>query len=142
MTTTEQINEAILAHDAVKKELAVIKAKELELRKEVLKLTFNYESDDREGTENIELGEGWKLKAVFKLTRKLGDKEEVDKALTKIEKSGPEGALVAERLVNWEPKLNKKEYDILPPKFKKLFDEVLTIKPGLPSVSLVPPKGK
>jgi len=133
----------ILAWQEAVKTIAAAKDAEAALRKEVLKECFNFESDEREGTENVELGNGYKLKAVFKLNRRLDNKDEgVDKALTKIEKSGPEGQFVADRLVKWKPELSLSEYKKLPDKFKKLIDEVLTASPGTPSLELVEPKAK
>lgn len=124
---------------------ALAKAKETEsrLRAEVLSSCFSFGGDDREGTENVELGNGYKLKAVFKLYRRLNNKDDaVDKALTRIEKSGPEGEFIAGRLVKWKPELSASEYKNLPEKFKRLIDEVMTASPGTPSLELVVPKSK
>ncbi len=143
MTNEATRDQVILKWQEANKALAAAKEAELELRKTVLKLGFDFESDDREGTQNVDLGAGYKLKAVFKINRRLDNKDNgVDKVLSKIEKSGPEGEFVAERLIKWEPKLVKKEYDGLAPKFKKLIDEVITARPGTPTVSLVEPKTK
>lgn len=125
------------------KALAAAKEAEAELRKTVLTECFDFDKDDREGTENVELGKGFKLKAVFKLNRRLNNKDEaVDKVLSKIEKSGAEGEFIADRLVKWKPELALSEYKKLPEKFKKLIDGVLTATPGTPSLELVEPKSK
>lgn len=128
--------------DAVKA-LAAAKDAEAALRKEVLKEAFDFDADDREGTQNVELGNGYKLKAVFKLNRRLNNQDDaVDKVLTKIEKSGAEGQFLADRLVKWKPELSLSEYKKCPDKFKKLLDEVMTASPGTPSLELVVPKSK
>ena len=134
----------ILAWEAAVKALAAAKDAEAALRKEVLAEAFAFDPEAlREGTENFELGNGYKLKAVFKISRNLNNENEaVDKVLSKIEKTGPEGAIIAERLVKWKPELSVSEYKKLPEKFKKLFDEVVTSKEAMPSLELVAPKSK
>ena len=134
----------ILAWEAAVKALAAAKDAEAALRKEVLAEAFAFDPEAlREGTENFELGNGYKLKAVFKISRNLNNENEaVDKVLSKIEKTGPEGVFIAERLVKWKPELSITEYKKLPEKFKKLFDEVVTSKEAIPSLELVAPKPK
>lgn len=134
----------ILAWEAAVKALAAAKDAEAALRKEVLAEAFAFDPEAlREGTENFELGNGYKLKAVFKISRNLNNENEaVDKVLSKIEKTGPEGVFIAERLVKWKPELSVSEYKKLPEKFKKLFDEVVTSKEAIPSLELVAPKSK
>lgn len=132
----------ILQWQEAVKALAVAKEAEAALRNEVIAANFASHKEE-EGTENIELGNGYKLKAVFKLSYTLDNKEEgVDKALTKLEKMGAEGQFVAERLVRWKPELSVSEYKKLAEKYKKIIDEVLTTKPGLPSLELIEPKSK
>ena len=134
----------ILAWEAAVKALAAAKDAEAALRKEVLVEAFAFDQEAlREGTENFELGNGYKLKAVFKISRNLNNENEaVDKVLSKIEKTGPEGVFIAERLVKWKPELSLTEYKKLPEKFKKLFDEVVTSKEAMPALELVAPKSK
>ena len=134
----------ILAWEQAVKALAAAKDAEAALRKEVLAEAFAFDPEAlREGTENFELGNGYKLKAVFKISRNLNNENEaVDKVLSKIEKTGPEGAFIAERLVKWKPELSVSEYNKLPEKFKKLFDEVVTSKEAMPALELVAPKSK
>ena len=134
----------ILAWEQTVKALAAAKDAEAALRKEVLAEAFAFDPEAlREGTENFELGNGYKLKAVFKISRNLNNENEaVDKVLSKIEKTGPEGAFIAERLVKWKPELSVSEYKKLPEKFKKLFDEVVTSKEAMPALELVAPKSK
>lgn len=134
----------ILAWEQAVKALAAAKDAEAALRKEVLAEAFAFDPEAlREGTENFELGNGYKLKAFFKISRNLNNENEaVDKVLSKIEKTGPEGAFVAERLVKWKPELSVSEYKKLPEKFKKMIDEVVTSKEATPSLELVAPKSK
>ena len=134
----------ILAWEAAVKALAAAKDAEAALRKEVLAEAFAFDPEAlREGTENFELGNGYKLKAVFKISRNLNNENEaVDKVLSKIEKTGPEGAFIAERLVKWKPELSVTEYKNLPDKFRKLIDEVVTSKEATLALELVAPKSK
>ena len=132
----------ILAWEQALKALAAAKDAEAALRKEVLAEAFAFDPEAlREGTENFELGNGYKLKAVFKISRNLNNENEaVDKVLSKIEKAGAEGQFIAERLVKWKPELSVSEYKKLPEKFKKMIDEVVTSKEATPSLELVAPK--
>lgn len=134
----------ILQWQEAVKALAAAKDAEAALRKEVLSDCFAFDPDAlREGTENVELGNGYKLKAVFKISRNLNNEgDAVDKVLSKIEKTGPEGQFVAERLVKWKPELSVSEYKKLPEKFRKMIDEIVTSKEATPSVELVEPKSK
>lgn len=128
---------------------ALARAKEVEanLREQVLKLNYSYDPEAlREGTENIELGGGYKLKAVFK--KSIGfvtgkdQNERIEKALQEIEGSCAEGKFIAERLVNWKPALSKTEYDALDAKTRKIINKVIITKPASPSLELVEPKAK
>ena len=132
----------ILAWEESVKALAAAKEAEAALRKEVLAEAFAFNPEAlREGTENFELGNGYKLKAVFKISRNLNNENDaVDKVLSKIEKAGAEGQFIAERLVKWKPELSVSEYKKLPEKFKKMIDEVVTSKEATPSLELVAPK--
>lgn len=141
---TAQRDAKIMQWQEAVKNLASAKEAEAALRAEVLKLGFAFDPEAlREGTENVELGQGYKLKAVFKINRSfVGGKEAVEKALQKIEKTGAEGEFIAERLVNWKPELSVSEYKKLPDKFRKIIDEVVTSKEATPALELVAPKSK
>lgn len=133
----------IIKWEAAVKALAVAKEAEAALRKEVLAEAFAFDPEAlREGTENVELGGGYKLKAVFKITRTLNNENEgVERALAKIEKKGGEvGELIAERLVRWTPELSMTEYKKLPDNFKSIIDEIVISKPASASLALVVPK--
>lgn len=134
----------ILAWQDSVKALAAAKEAEAALRKEVLSECYGFNPEAlREGTENVELGNGYKLKAVFKISYSLNNAEDgVDKALSKLEKAGPEGQFIAERLVRWKPELSVSEYKKLDAKYKKVIDEVLVTKEATPSLELVAPKSK
>lgn len=106
------------------------KAEEAALRKEVIEL---FDPEKTEGTENIELANNWKLKAVKKLNYSL-DRTATPAALEQLP------AETADRLVAWSPKLSTSEYKKLSDEHKEIINEVLTIKPGAPTITLVEPK--
>lgn len=126
-------DEAIMAWDEAKKTLERAKAREMELRKHIVGGQFDVE---KIGTQNVELGNGWKLKAVVKETFTLSsDVDAVEAMLDGLED------WQADRLVKWSPRLMKKEYDELDAEDKAKVDAVLTIKAASPTLELVAPKG-
>jgi hypothetical protein len=121
--------------------LAAAKQIEMALRNQVLKDEFDFSKEvERKGTENIELGNGYKLKAVFKMTPKMSSADEVDVALTKLESKIEGGKLLADRIVKWTPELSVSEYNKLPDAARKIIDAVVVFSPGTPSLEFVVPK--
>jgi hypothetical protein len=128
--------------DRVNKALKEMKVLEAKLRSEVLGELYNFggEADLREGTENLELDNGYKLKATFKLSRKLENKNhETEEALAQIA-NFENGILYAERLVKWSPELSVSEYKKLPTNIKQIIDSCVTSKAATPSLEIVEPK--
>lgn len=124
-------------------QMTELKAQEMKLRKELLYECFDYNDDDREGTQNFDLGKDYKLKAAFKLSLKLENKNnEVFDIIEEFKSVGPEGEFLSERIVKWKPELSKKEYDQLPEQYRTLIDSILISKPATPSLKLVAPKVK
>ena len=144
----EKVRDQLLVSWQEAKE-ALEKAKEAEmfLRKKVV--DFAFDPNKQSGTENVDLGNGYKLKAVKKLNygfikndeNKL-DKAAIDKALAKIEKDGAVGELIAERLVKWTPDLSLSEYKLLSDKHKAIIDSVIVTSEGSPTLEIVEPKNK
>lgn len=141
----ERDNE-ILAWQEAAKLLVTAKLREMELRKAVMARNF---PKAEVGTNNLELGMGYKLKAVRKLNYNLANGEgETEAALDQISQLGNEGQFIAERLVGWTPKLSLTEYNKLEAsnpthvKIKAIIDAVLTVTDGAPTLEVVPPKGK
>lgn len=134
-----------------KRKLEQAKADEMELRKKVV--AFNFDHNKLEGTERVELANGYQLKAVKKLNYKLVSPFEnmtvvdaVDAALTELESFGPEGKFIAERVVKWSCDLSLSEYrklDEIPngDKYKAIIDKVVATDEGAPTLEIVPPKG-
>jgi hypothetical protein len=134
-------------HETAKQELEAAKEKEMILRKKCV--DFAFDQDKKSGTENIALANGYKAKAVKKLTygfvqndEGLVDKDAIEKALVKIEQDGTAGKMIAERLIKWTPSLSLTEYKQLTPAHKQAIDEVIVTKEGAPTLTIVPPKAK
>lgn len=124
------------------RQLALWKEIENNLRLLTVKTFFpdEAESADAKGTHNYELGDGAKLKAVFKQNVTIAKGDPLEAALSKIEATGERGKLIAERVIKWEPKLDAKEYEAMPDDLRAVLDTVLTVKPGTPSLEIAIPK--
>jgi len=132
--------------DEAKKEVERAKVEEMDLRKQIVH--FAFDATKLKGTERIPLHNGYELKSVKKLNYgfvhnaegKL-DKARIDNALTLIEKADPNGVLIAERLVKWQPDLSLTEYNLLAAPLKTIIDAVIITSEGAPTLDIVPPKG-
>jgi hypothetical protein len=140
-------DELLIAWQNSKVALEQAKELEMQLRKQVV--DFAFDPNKQSGTERVQLGNGYEAKAVKKLNYgfvknsdgKL-DKAAIDKALSKIEKDGPAGELVAERLVKWTPDLSLSEYKLLSEKHKAIIDSVIVTTEGAPTLEIIEPKNK
>ena len=119
--------------------LAEIKSLEADLRRSVVD---DFVPAPKEGVNNVDLGDGYTLKITHKLNYSLADNDSVNAALDKIAKSGNEGAFIAERLCSWTPRLSVSEYKDLSDDYRKIIDEVVTVKPAMPAVTIAAPKKK
>lgn len=122
------------------------KAYEMDTRKAIVAIAFD--PNKQAGTERVALHNGYSLKTVKKLNYgfvktsdgKL-DKNAVDNALRAIEVK-PNGELIAERLVKWDPSLSLTEYKLLPADMKAIIDTVIVTTDGAPTLEIEAPKGK
>lgn len=131
------------------KKAALEVAKENEIAARKLAVMFMHDPNKAGSTENVELGGGYKAK--MKVPVRYGfvqndagrvDKARIEKALSKIEKTGEAGELIAERLVKWTPELSLTEYKQLSDKFKTIIDDVIVTSEGTPTLEIVAPKAK
>lgn len=123
--------QAVLAAQEAKK---VVEA-EQSLRKEVMALFF---PEPVEGTNKFELEAGWSLKATHKIERKV-DEAALPAVLQQLREMG----VNPDTLIRTKPDLDTKAYKSLVqinPDAAHVFEQALTIKPGSPTVELVPPK--
>ncbi|UYE92021.1 hypothetical protein KJBENDCP_00051 [Klebsiella phage vB_KmiS-Kmi2C] len=124
-----------------KNALDAAKAIEADLRREVMETLYNFDENElREGTENIELGNGYIAKAVFKTSYKLTN--DVDAMLDKLETTSEEGKFIADRLVKFKPELSVTEYKNLPANLRSIVNMAVVTKPAIPSFEIVAPKAK
>lgn len=121
------------------------------LERHMRNVCFGIYFNHADGTENFELGNGYKLKGVASINYTLdhkpvegGGDTALEKALDAIDKIGNEGSFIGERLVKWKPELSVSEYKSLAADspIKKAIDAVLTTKPGSPTLEIIEPKAK
>lgn len=136
----------ILAWDANKKvlnEARYLDARDNEqkLRKELVAKEFSGKST---GTNRVQLGNGYALKAVLKLNYKVTKNEAVEPAdyshIQPILAKLPQGT--AARLIRWVPELNESVYKELTEEEKKIANEFLLITDTMPTLDLEVPKPK
>lgn len=107
---------------------------EQELRKAVMAEFF---PAAKEGVNNLDMGQGWTLKGTYKIDRKIDEA-----ALPAVKEQLRELGVNADTLVKYKPEVATTVYKTLPEQARLVFDTALTIKPGSPTVELVPPKEK
>lgn len=131
MQLTQEQSDLLKAWQHSQQQVKEWQEKERECRDAIVKALFSAEKD--EGTETVDVGEGWKLKATKKLNYSLNNK---DGQVTAIVSTWPAMA----QLVRWSPELNVKDYKKLDDQTKEVFNGCLTIKPGAPTLEVVAPK--
>lgn len=138
-----------------KKQLDTAKEAESVMRAQIVAMYFD--PNKEKGTENLELGEGYKLKCVKKETAKI-DKNRIDSALEAIEALGERAKFFAERLFKWTPDLSITEWNDIKERAEggdamcqaivgKLLGDatetpIVTFAPGMPSLEFIEPKAK
>lgn len=129
--------------------LAKAKEDEMEIRKTAVKI---YVPTPTEGTNTVELGSGYELKAVVKFNYRLAENDIVESCLDRIAAIGNEGKFIADRLVSWTPNFLITEYRALQEEKEKgnptaiqilnIVSEMLTITDAAPSLDIKEPKKK
>lgn len=143
-------DQLLVAWDNLKAVLTKAKENEMEYRKYIVGRAF---PDAQEGTNTIELGAGYELKAVKKFNYRLDtDNEKIEAALERISKVGNQGQFIADRLVSWTPNFLITEYRNLQAQadddskeakeILRIINEILTITDGAPTLEIKAPKGK
>ena len=112
--------------------LAKAKKEESELRAAAFALCF---PAPKIGTNNLELGKGYILKAKVKQNFKVsGTDEQVKEVLQHL----PEGSGAG--LFRWKPELSQTVYKQLTREEKLIVNDILTISDGTPELEMVVPK--
>lgn len=113
--------------------LKTLKEEEMKLRNEIVSEFFD--PGKTEGTEYADLANGYRLKVVKKENYNLDNKNgKVDAALEKLNEG------IADLVVNWNPSLSISNYRKLTDSEKSVFNDCLEIKPGSPTLEIVPPR--
>ena len=147
-------DETLMKWEQAKAALEAAKEAEMSLRKLYVAIASN--PDQKKGTENIAIGNGYKAKVVKKINYGWAkgpdekvDYEAVHDAQDAIEKLGNEGAFLADRLIKWSAELSVSEYNKLEPEsnpthkaVKAALDKVIVTSEGAPTLEIVAPKGK
>ena len=141
-------DELLVKHIALKQAVKQAKEAEMELRKYIVNRAFPQKV---EGTNTLELGNGYQLKAKVAFNYQLADNETVEKTLDAIAKVGNQGSFIAERLVSWEPSFLLTEYRNLTEaaphsaeaqEILALVGNMLTITEAAPTLDVKEPKKK
>lgn len=141
-------DELLTRWQQLKDAVEAAKTAEMKMRKYIVQRAF---PERKEGTNKVELGNGYELKAGIKFNYNLDKNlDNVEAALDAIEKMGNEGAFIAERLINWSASLSLTEYRKLQAddateiqkSIKKQIDKVLTITDAAPTLEIKEPKNK
>lgn len=117
---------------------------EFALRAQIVK-GFGFDPSKLEGTQSLEIGNGWKLQATktqsYSATNAHGETEKLLNVIGAVDPG------VACALVKWSPDLSKKQYKALVEsdlikneEIKTALAAAITIKTGAPSLALIEPK--
>lgn len=141
--TTEERNAALQAWYEAKQKLDQAKESEMELRKKIVAESGMFDANKESGTENYDLGGGYKVKAVKKLTYKIENKQgEAFAVLSKLASYGETQAEIARNLFSFDANLRKAEFEKLRGEEKQLVESILTISQATPSLELITPDDK
>ena len=111
-------------------ELRVLRKAEMELRRAIFTTAF---PDPVEGTNKLNLSQGWVLKGQYSLERT------VDEAVLTTQLDELRQAQIPEDIIVRKPSLVKRVYNTLNDDQRLLFDQCLIIKPASPSMEIVLP---
>lgn len=122
----------------IQSDIEQLQTEELELRNKLITSGLFYALDKkREGTETIQLGAGWTLKAekiqYYNLTN---SNKQTELALGYVAYTDP---VTAAALVSWKPNLARGVFKKLDKTTQEYFKDALTISPGQSSLTLNPP---
>jgi hypothetical protein len=151
----EDRNALIVQWREAQRQLNIFKDAEATLRAQIVATYFDPAKE--KGTEHLQLGEGYKLTCVKKLTAKI-DRSRIDEKLNEIETVNAEAKFIADRLFKWNPELSTTEWNDVSERAEggnetcqKIMEiliggpkdiPVVTFAPGMPSLTFVEPKAK
>ena len=129
----------LMEWDATKKALSALKDKELKLRKEIVAMEF---AGAAPGTQRVQLGNGYALKAVVKYNYKITNNEAVEPP----DYSHLAGFLamlpteIAKTLIRWTPELSESVYKKLTAEEREIVNKFVLITDGASALEIEEPK--
>lgn len=129
LVTQDEFNEWY----ALQNQMREIKEREMELRRKIFAFYFQ---DAVEGTNKLEMQDGYVLNAKRVINRSV-DKGSLVSLTPELQAAG----IKVDDLVEWKPSLKISAYRKLTEAQTQLFDQVLVVKDGSPSLEIVAPKG-
>lgn len=116
----------------VSAELTKLKNEEQLLRQKIFKGMFH---DPKEGTNSVDLADGYVLKGKRTINRTVDDAA-FKASIEELAKNG----VPTDQIVKYKPELVTSEYRKLTAEQMNLFDTVLIVKDGMPGLEIVKPK--
>ena len=130
-------NQLLMNWQKATTELLLAKEYEMNMRKYIVSRLF---PNAKEGTNNFDLGNGYKLTAVVKFNYKMENGEKTNEMFLKFAGLGEEGIDISKRLVKWKPELSITEYRKLTGQCKTIADAAIIITDATPSLEIKAPK--
>ena len=139
----EQLDKTLQDWQEAKHALDRWKEHEAQLRRYIIEHGGLFDPSKEEGTETVNLGNGYKLKAKKVTNYTVANKEgEAFAVLQKLTELGEVSANKAKDLFRFDANIRVSNYKKLDDAEKALVDNIVTTKPGMPSLELVEPKGQ
>lgn len=130
--TQEELFTKIGRWNELQSRLTSIKDEEMKLRTEIFEACF---PNPTEGTNKVDMPEGWMLKGTYRLTRSL-DEAALPAVITELHKH----KVKTDDVVTYRPNLSLTGFKKLDAKWQKVLEQAITTKPGAPTIELVAPK--
>lgn len=139
-TQVADVNSLIMEWYSVKQQADELTKKERELRQAIDQSQL-FDASKTNGTQNYDLGRGYKLKLVRRENVNVANKNyEAAHAIVALRNLGPVEAERANEIFKFDARLSETTYRKLTPAELAIVDPLITRKPGSPSVELVLPK--
>lgn len=154
--TPEEIAASVVDWQTKTAQLATIKETEMESRKKLTAMLF---PTPKKGTQRFGFQNGYAIKLVHKQNMNLGldltdpatgqkvpKNVQIENAMDAIEKTGPQGQFLVDRLIKTTYELSQSEYNKLDlnipehVEIKRIIDEILIVTDASPSLEMEEPK--
>ena len=127
-------NQLLMNWQKATTDLLIAKEYEMNMRKHIVGKLF---PNAKEGTNNFDLGNGYKLTAVVKFNYKFESNDKIQEMITKFELINSD---VYARLVKYKPEPSVTEYQKLTGQHKVIADSAIVITDATPSLEIKAPK--